>query len=118
MGVVKMSYCKNLKTGKPLSIFHSKSEARKYAKQNRAKHRKLVPYRCTHCDYWHVRSRKNDEHYRVCNCKDHKRRPKRAYLDLGVAEVTRDKINAARGVTVKIYECPEYYDLWHLTGQK
>ena len=110
--------CKHLKTGLHLQRFETKSAARKHAKRTRTKFRKLVPYKCRHCNYWHVRTKANDEYYKVCKCRDHKRRLKRAYLDFTEVEMTRDSINREYGGNVRIYECPEYYDVWHLTGQR
>jgi hypothetical protein len=109
--------CVHLGTGRPMMVFHSKTEARRYAKKCKRKHRKLVPYRCARCDYWHLRTKSNDEHYKVCNCRDHLGRLKRAYLDRDKIEAVCAKINdKARCEAVEVYECPEYYDVWHLTG--
>ena len=111
-----MSHCVHLDSGRPMMVFHSKAEARRYAKICKRKHRKLVPYRCARCDKWHLRTRLNDAHYKVCKCRDHRGRLKRAYLDRDEIEVVCAKINDKAGCeVVEVYECPDYYDVWHLT---
>ena len=111
-----MSHCVYLNSGRPMMAFDSKAEARRYAKREKKKHRKLVPYRCTRCDKWHLRTRLNDAHYKVCKCRDHRGRLKRAYLDRDEIEAVCAKINLkAKYEVVEVYECPEYYDVWHLT---
>jgi len=70
---------------------------------------------CTHCDYWHVRSKKSDVHYRLCKCRGQKGQLKRAYLSLSDAERTRDKVDEMRSITLKVYECPRGSG-WHLTS--
>ncbi len=112
-----MSQCVYLESGIPMMTFHSKSKARRYARKCKRKHRKLVPHLCARCDKWHLRTKLNDEHYKVCNCRDHLGRLKRAYLDRDLIEAVCAKINGkARCEVVEIYECPEYYDVWHLTS--
>ena len=114
-----MSACINLKTGWFLNSFNSKAEARRYGKKIKKKHRKYVPYICIHCDKWHLRTKLNDEHYTVCNCKDHLGQNKRAYLDADELENVKNKINSRAGcVTVSVYDCPEYHNVWHLRGER
>ena len=111
-----MSHCVHLDSGRPMMVFYSKAEARRYAKKCKRKHRKLVPYRCARCDKWHLRTKMNDAHYKVCKCRDHRGCLKRAYLDRDEIEVVCSKINDKAGCeVVEVYECPEYYDVWHLT---
>lgn len=108
--------CVHLASGQPMMVFYSKAGARRYAKKHKKKHRKLVPYLCVRCDKWHLRTRSNDEYYRVCGCRDHRGHLKRAYLDQDEIEVVCAKINDKAGCeVVEIYECPEYYGVWHLT---
>jgi hypothetical protein len=112
-----MSQCVQLDSGRPMLTFYSKADARRHAKKYKKKHRKLVPYLCVRCDKWHLRTRSNDEYYRVCSCRDHRGYLKRAYLDHNEVEVVCEKLNAKAGrKVVEIYDCIEYYDVWHLTG--
>ena len=112
-----MSSCKILRTGAIMQSFSTKAAARRSAKRKKKKHRKLVPYKCTYCSNWHLRTRKNDANYKKCKCRGHGGKLKRLYSELTNAEFTRDNIRKMRGKEVYLYECP-HGPGWHLTGNK
>lgn len=105
------------KSGNPLSVFMTEAEAQKSADHERHERgMRLYPYQCERCGHWHLapeESRVTFKEY-ACLCLDSHGKSKRLYATREDAEKARTGSEAARGIALTVYECPEGGG-WHLT---
>ena len=107
------------KTGNPLSVYLSYSEAQESANYQYSQSGiSLIAYQCNTCGKYHL---KPTEYYceklsSSCSCIDHNGRKKDAYSTLQDAE-KMITIRKQAGVTLYVYKCPKGNG-YHLTSRR
>ncbi len=104
-------------SGKPLSAFDKKRDARKEGRRVRKTyHQWMYVYRCEKCDKFHLapRSGKIRVKHNACSCTDSKGASKALYMNWRSARKQLKKSQQEQNIKLRIYRCPERHG-WHLT---
>jgi len=109
--------CTAKKTGRPLTEYDSKAEAKaaaKHANQTYAVNN-LVPYKCSKCGLWHLSPRDRQTPSETCSrCRGADGMLKESYASESDARSRADILRKEQGVLLSVYEC-EFGNGWHLT---
>ena len=114
----KSNSCLAAKTGRPLSEYRGKADAKTAAKYANINYpgSKLSPYRCDVCGLWHLSPatpRVESSRCAVCRSPDRKLKP--AYKTETDARIRAELLRREQGVFLSVYECEHGYG-WHLTN--
>lgn len=113
----KSPSCNARKTGRPLTEYDSKSEAKsaaRYANQTYSGD-KLIPYKCNKCGFWHLSPADRQTPSEACNrCRGADGTLKESYPTERDALRRAGLLRKEQGVKLSIYEC-EHGNGWHLT---
>lgn len=116
----KSPSCMTRKTGRPLTEYDSKIEAKSaanFANKNFTGN-DLVPYKCNRCGFWHLSPADRQTPSKTCSvCRGADGKLKEAYLNESTAKQRAELLCKEQGVTLKVYEC-EHGNGWHLTKQQ
>ena len=107
------------KSGNPLSVYNSFSEAQKSADyQLRQSAIHLTVYQCNACGKFHLKPTEYycEKVFSNCSCVDHKGKPKAAYKTIQDAKKMIN-IRKQAGVTLYAYKCSRG-NVWHLTSSR
>ncbi len=111
--------CKSGKTGRPLTEYDTKAEAKAAAGYANKTYRNnnLVPYKCKQCGFWHLSPADRQTPSETCPvCRGADGKPKESYSSQENAQRRADIILKEQSVILKVYEC-EHGNGWHLTKQ-
>lgn len=112
----KSTTCFSKKTGSPLTMYWSETEAGLAAESlNMRENTDFVHYQCRTCQYWHLApSQTQDRSWLSSTCTDRNGEAKRSYPTEQYADRRARQINASRDVRVFSYRCADCSH-WHLT---
>lgn len=116
----KSPSCTAHKSGRPLTEYDTKAEAKAAAGYANKTHQNndLVPYKCRQCGFWHLSPADRQTPSTSCPvCRGADGKPKDSYLNQDSAHRRADLLRKEQGVTLKVYKC-EHGNGWHLTKQK
>ncbi len=116
----KSPSCMTRKTGRPLTEYDTKTEAKSAARfaNNKYSNSDLVPYKCGRCGFWHLSPADRQTPSKICPiCRGADGKLKEAYLNETAAKQRADLLRKEQGVMLKVYEC-EHGNGWHLTKQQ
>ncbi|NQV14193.1 hypothetical protein HQ531_01955 [bacterium] len=113
----KSPTCKARKSGRPLTEYETKAEAKSaanYANKNFSGEN-LVPYKCDRCGFWHISPTGRQTPSKACTiCRGADGMLKESYQSENDAQLRAGILHEEQGVTLYIYEC-EHGNGWHLT---
>lgn len=116
MSSMKSETCFGKVSGKPLTTYKLRREAKEATEFIRQKYKRdMSPYKCDTCGKWHlgVNSRKTPS--KPCGeCVDSAGKPKEAYKTKKDATTRAQIIEREMGRPLKVYKCPHGKG-WHLT---
>ena len=112
----KSNTCFSSTTGKPLSVYSSKSTAQKGADYvNQEYDNNLVPYQCKTCKKWHLSPKDRQTPSKVCpKCISRNGKRKALYKSQNDADNRASILAKEQGVDLLVYKCPHNRG-WHLT---
>jgi len=115
----KSPSCRSKRTGRPLTEYDSRSEAKADAKALKQRyHQDLRPYHCPECGLWHLSPADRQTPSSICPvCRGADGQPKAAYANQAAGQQRAAILRKEQGVTLTIYKC-EYGFGWHLTKSK
>ena len=115
----KSPTCKTSKTGRPLSEYDSKAEAKTaaaYANKN-FQNSDVTPYKCSVCGFWHLSPVERQTPSDTCTiCRGSDGNLKEAYPTERDALRRAGLLRKEQGVKLNVYVC-EHGNGWHLTKQ-
>lgn len=111
--------CVSKATGKPLSAYETKKEAKASAKYTKKNHKlKLYVYKCEKCGQFHLapKDSKIKVKHNACSCRDSNGQPKALYARKKDAIKQMKKSQIEQNIKLRVYKCPEkFFGGWHLT---
>lgn len=111
--------CISKSTGKALSAYETKKEAKKSAKYTKKTHKlKLYVYKCEKCGLYHLapKDSKISVKKNACACRDSNGQPKALYRTKKDAMKQLEKSQKEQKIKLRVYKCPhKFWFGWHLT---
>lgn len=106
--------CIGKATGEPVKEYRTEQDA--WAAVNLIKDKKMYPYKCNKCGFYHLApvETKLNVVKKGCSCCGYDGRSKNLYLTESDAEKQRKRCESERHVVLRIYRCEEGKG-WHLT---
>ncbi|WP_448213518.1 hypothetical protein [Colwellia sp. MEBiC06753] len=114
---MKSETCVGKHSGQPLTQFDSEPEATDAADYLKEQYqRKLLPYKCDNCNYWHLTpSNRHTPSMECDSCFDKYGQRKQAYATELSAIQRAEILSRTRFVNLRIYPC-QFGNGWHLTS--
>ncbi len=113
----KSPSCNSKKTGRPLTEYDTKAEAKSAAGHANKDYggNNLIPYKCDKCGFWHLSPADRQTASTTCNtCRSADGQLKEAYLSERDALRRAGLLRKEQGVKLQVYKC-EHGNGWHLT---
>ncbi len=113
----KSPICKSRKTGRPLTEYDTKAEAKAAARHANQSlpDKQLVPYKCKQCGFWHLSPADRQTPSETCPvCRGADGKHKESYASERDALRRAGHLRKEQGVKLHVYGCEHGYG-WHLT---